>query len=150
MIKSAIIMNKSKIYIYLAWFQSLIALIGSLFYSEVALLRPCILCWYQRILMYPLVWIIAVCILKKDKNAGFIVLPLSLGGAAIALYHYLLQRGIIPDTLAPCAEGISCTDRLVEYFGFITIPFLSMVGFLVISVCMFLYHRSVKADRQNS
>lgn len=128
-------MVKAKVALYLSFVTAMIATAGSLYVSEIAHLPPCVLCWYQRIAMYPLVIIIAVGILKKDKILPLYVLPLSFIGTIIAFYHYLLQRGVIPD-FAPCNLGISCTTRYVEWFGFVTIPFLSLLSFVVVSVSM--------------
>jgi len=94
--------------------------------------------------MYPLVVITAVGILKKDKGLHVYVLPLSIVGMVIAAYHYLLQRGIIPDRFAPCSLGISCTTKYVEWFGMITIPFLSLVAFAIVTTCMIIFWRSQK------
>ncbi len=127
-----------KFVLYIALLQALVATLGSLYFSEIAKLPPCVLCWYQRILMYPLVIIIAVGIIRKDKYLPFYVLPLSIFGFVIALYHYLLQRGILPESTAPCIQGISCTTKQVEWFGFVTIPFLSLVAFAVVTSCMLL------------
>jgi disulfide bond formation protein DsbB len=126
--------------LYLAWLQAIIGTAASLFYSEILKFAPCVLCWYQRICLYPLVAIILVGIVKKDKHVAWYVLPLSIAGFIIALYHNLLYFNIIPETLAPCTTGVSCTTKFVEYFGFITIPFLSMLAFLFITVCMIYYH----------
>lgn len=139
--------KKQEIVSYITWFQALMAMFGSLFYSEIMHLAPCILCWYQRILMYPLVVIVAVAILKKDKNLPYFVLPFSIIGSLFALFHYLLQMGIIPDAIAPCTAGISCTDRFIEYFGFITIPFLSLCAFILITSCMFVFLKDSKSKQ---
>ena len=101
---------------YLAWGQAVIATLGSLYYSEIRHFTPCILCWYQRILMYPLVILIAVGILRKDKNLPYYVLPLSFGGMIIALYHVLLQKGILPEQIAPCTLAASSTTKFFGYF----------------------------------
>ncbi len=130
-------MRNIKNLLYLAWIQSLVATLGSLYFSEILHFKPCILCWYQRILMYPLVIIIAVGILRRDKNLPFYVLPLSVLGAAIAFYHVLLQKGVIAESFAPCEVGVSCTTRFYGgWFGFLTIPLLSLIAFLVITACM--------------
>lgn len=126
---------------YLAWIVAISATFGSLYSSEILHLVPCVLCWYQRILMYPLIIIIAVGILTKDKKLPLYVLPFSMIGTVIALYHYLLQRGIIPDTLGPCQLGVSCATRYIEWFGFITIPFLSLLSFVTITILMYLLYR---------
>jgi disulfide bond formation protein DsbB len=126
---------------YLAWLQALVAMLGSLFFSEVMKLPPCVLCWYQRILMYPLVFIIAVGILLEDKRLNFYALPLSITGLVIAVYHNLLYYNIIPEAITPCSAGISCTTRQIEWFGFITIPLLSLIAFTLITLAMFLYKK---------
>lgn len=125
--------------LYIAFAQALLATLASLFSSEIAHLTPCVLCWFQRICMYPLVIILAVGIFKKDKYLPYYVLPLSIIGSGFALFHYLLQKKILPDELAPCSLNISCTTRYIEFFGFITIPFLSLCAFLLITVCMLYY-----------
>lgn len=122
----------------LALLQAILATAGSLIFSEILKFPPCVLCWYQRIFMYPLVLILAVGILKKDKNISYFVLPLSLTGFVIAIYHNLLYYNIIPESIAPCTLGISCTSKFIEWFGFITIPFLSMMAFLSITLLTFL------------
>ncbi len=88
--------------------------------------------------MYPLVILLAVLILRKEARAYQFVLPFSALGAVIALYHYLLYIKIIPDTFAPCSTGVSCTTKLIEWFGFINIPFLSLVAFILITILMFI------------
>ena len=126
--------------------QSLIATLTSLFFSEILRLPPCILCWYQRIFMYPIVAISAVSIWKKDKNLPFFVLPLSLIGTVIAFYHNLLYYKIIPESLNPCTLGISCTSKQIEVFGFITIPFMSLSAFIVIDLLAIFYLRLQKKN----
>jgi disulfide bond formation protein DsbB len=132
--------------LYIAWAQALIATLGSLYFSEIRHFTPCVLCWYQRILMYPLVLIIAVGILKKDKQVYQYVFPLSLIGFGIAFYHVLLQNGILPESIAPCVLGASCIQKHVGYFGFITIPLLSLTAFAVINICMYVYKKYDKRD----
>lgn len=127
--------------LYLAWIQALIATLGSLYFSEVMHLTPCILCWYQRILMYPLTVILAVGILNKDKKIHNYVLPLSIFGGAISLYHNLLYYGILPESVAPCTSGVSCTTRLIEWFGFVSIPLLSFTAFTIITILMFTFRK---------
>lgn len=126
----------AKLVSYIAWITATVATGASLYASEVAHLPPCVLCWYQRIFMYPLVVIIAVGILKKDKTLPFYVLPLSILGAIVAFYHNLLYFKILPESTTPCLLGISCTTRFFEWFGFVTIPFLSLTAFVVITACM--------------
>jgi disulfide bond formation protein DsbB len=126
---------------YFIFVVSLLATLISLYFSEVMKLIPCVLCWYQRICMYPIIAITAVGILKKDKNILDYVLPLSATGLVIAIYHNLLYYGILPESVAPCMQGISCTTRQIEWFGFITIPLLSMLTFALITFCVVIYKR---------
>ena len=120
---------------YLAFGTALVATLGSLYYSEVVGFIPCTLCWYQRILMYPLVLITLVGILTRDERLPHYVLPLSVLGLGFSTYHYLIQLGIIEHT-SFCAVGIPCNARYVNYFGFVTIPFMAGAAFLIITVSM--------------
>jgi disulfide bond formation protein DsbB len=128
--------------LYFAWFLALFSTLGSLFFSEVMHYPPCILCWYQRICMYPLVLIIGTGILKKDKNMYNYALPLTFIGFGFALFHCLLYYQLIPESLGPCLQGISCSTKYIEWFGFITIPLMSLVAFAKLIV-MLLIHKKV-------
>lgn len=130
--------------VYIAWTQSIAATLGSLYYSEIRHFTPCVLCWYQRIFMYPLVIVILVGILRKDTKVYHYVLPMSILGWFIALYHILLQKGILSEAIAPCTIGASCTVKYTGYFGFITIPVMSFTAFTVITLCMVLLRKYTK------
>lgn len=123
---------------YGAFAQVLIATVGSLYMSQIVHLPPCILCWYQRICMYPLVVILGIGILRGDKKLYQYVLPLAVTGWLIALYHSLLQWKILPDSIAPCSQGVSCTTVHLHLLGFITIPFLSLVAFSIVILFMLI------------
>src|SRR4051812_9254007 len=96
---------------YLGFAIALFSTLGSLYFSEIAQFPPCVLCWYQRICMYPLVAIFAVGIIKKDKLLPLYVLPLSIIGLLIGIYHNILYYNIIPESVAPCVSGVSCTTK---------------------------------------
>ena len=130
--------------LFIALSQALTAMLMSLFFSEVLHFTPCVLCWYQRICMYPLVAILSVGILREDKKIHQYVLPLSVGGFLISIYHNLLYYHILPESIAPCTAGVSCTTRLIVWFGFISIPLLALIAFTVISLCMIIHMRSNK------
>lgn len=127
--------------LYLVWLQALAATLGSLFFSEIWHLPPCTLCWYQRIFMYPLTLIIPLGTIRKDKNLPDYILLLAIPGLIIAAFHNLLYYGIVPESQAPCALGVSCTTKFFEWFGFVTIPFLSMLAFALIVGLVLLYKR---------
>lgn len=133
--------NLSKNIIYFSWIISLFATLGSLFFSNILNFPPCVLCWYQRIFMYPLAFILAAGILRKDTKIYLYILPLSIAGLLISFYHNLLYYKIMPDSLAPCTSGISCTTKFIEWLGFITIPFLSFTAFLLITILMLIYRK---------
>lgn len=77
---------------YVALLAACLAMGGSLFFSEVLGWIPCTLCWYQRILMYPLTVLLAVSIIRRDNGFHWYILPFSLVGASVSLYHYLLIK----------------------------------------------------------
>ena len=130
--------------LYIIFAQSFVALFGSLFFSEVANFTPCVLCWYQRIFMYPICILTAVGIIRKDKEVGYYVLSLSLTGLFISIFHNLLYWGIISEAAAPCVSGVSCTTRDLNLLGFISIPLLSFIGFAVISICAIAFIKTKK------
>jgi disulfide bond formation protein DsbB len=132
---------------YIAWTTALLATLGSLYFQYILDLPPCVLCWYQRIAMYPLVIIIGIGILKRDLQFWMYALPFSIIGLAIAIYHNLLYYKILPESVAPCTEGISCTTKQIELLGFITIPLLSLIAFTVITVLLLIYKKSNYAQR---
>ena len=86
--------------------------------------------------MYPIAAILAIGIARKDKNVPYYVLPFSIVGIVISIYHNLLYYKLIPESIQPCITGVSCTTKFIEWFGFVTIPFLSLVAFAIITVCM--------------
>ena len=130
---------------YLLFLVSLVASFGSLFFSEVMKLPPCELCWYQRIAMYPIPILLTVGILLQDLKAIYYTLPLQLLGFVIAIYHNLLYYGYI-ENIVPCSQGVSCTSRQIEWLGFITIPLMSLVAFLICLVISILFLKSNKGQ----
>jgi disulfide bond formation protein DsbB len=135
---------------YATFFIALMSMLISLYFSEIMKLPPCTLCWYQRIAMYPIVPITIVGILLKDKKFPLYVLPLSIIGLLLAIYHNFLVWGIIPERSAPCTAGVPCNVQEWVLFGFITIPFLSMLSFAFISVIMLIYAKGLKKNVKRS
>lgn len=126
------ISKKQETLLLIIWTQSLLAVFGSLFYSEVMGYIPCELCWFQRILMYPLVIIYGAALMKKNVNMAFAGLILSGIGIMVSTYHYSLQKvPMLQDTAGFCGE-VPCTLQYINFFGFITIPFLALIAFVVI------------------
>jgi disulfide bond formation protein DsbB len=106
---------------------------GSLYFSLGMGLVPCDLCWYQRILMYPLVVFIGVGLLRGDALAPY-VLPMSVGGFAVAVYHNYLQ--MTPATGA-CTSEVPCSVVQYSFHG-VTIPQMSLTAFGMITALFLL------------
>jgi disulfide bond formation protein DsbB len=128
-----------------AWLIALASTLGALFLGEVMGLVPCVLCWYQRIAMFPMVIILGAGLLRSDPGCVRYALPLAIAGGAIALYHCLLYWGIIPAGLVPCGEGPSCTEIKLELVGFITIPLLSLTAFCAITTLLWIVKKRVSS-----
>ncbi len=108
------------------------AALGSLFLSEIVGFPPCKLCWWQRIFMYPSAIILFIALIKNDKGVVKYVLPLSLIGAGIAVYHYVIQ--LFPNLLECSEEVAKCSAIQLAQFGYITIPVMSLTAFLLVIV----------------
>ena len=119
-----------------AWLIATMATLGALFMSEIMGFAPCVLCWYQRIFMFPLVLILALGLFPFDPKVVRYALPLAAIGLLVAGFHVLLTIGIIPEALAPCRQGIPCKTIQVEWFGFVTIPLLSFFAFVVLNLLL--------------
>ena len=124
--------------IFLAWIIAFVATLGSLFFSEVMQFIPCTLCWYQRIGMYPLVFILAQGLLMHNPIQGAkFALPLAITGWMIAFYHMLLHVGILTEEMVPCSQGVPCSTKYIQWFGFVSIPLLSLLSFTLILGLLF-------------
>jgi disulfide bond formation protein DsbB len=127
--------------IFACWLIASISALGSLFFSEIMGFQPCVLCWYQRIAMYPLVLILPAGLFPFDRNIVRYALPLSLAGLLIAGFHLLLVAGFIPESIKPCVQGVPCSEVQIEWFGFVTIPLLSALSFLIITALLIVTHK---------
>ncbi|OUR95790.1 disulfide bond formation protein B [Halobacteriovorax marinus] len=131
--------SKSWNLVFCCWMIASISTLGSLFFSEVMEFPPCVLCWYQRIAMYPLVLLFLVGTFQSAKSTFAFTFPLALTGWVIALYHNLLHYEIVPESASPCLEGVSCSTVYIDWFGFITIPALSFLSFsLLLGILLIL------------
>lgn len=126
--------------IFGAWLVASVATLGALFFGEVMQLPPCVLCWYQRICMFPLVVILAVGLFPLDRKVVRYALPLAVVGCLFAVFHVLLIAGVIPENIKPCTQGVPCSEKAIEWFGFVTIPLLSVVAFSTIIALLVLAH----------
>ncbi|MDP2440721.1 disulfide bond formation protein B [Rhodoferax sp.] len=126
--------------VFSSWLVAASATLGALFMSEIMGFAPCVLCWWQRIFMFPLVLILALSLFPFDRTVLRYALPLAAGGLLVAGFHVLLTLGVIPETLAPCRDGIPCKTLQVAWFGFVTIPLLSFFAFLVLTLLLVTAH----------
>jgi disulfide bond formation protein DsbB len=129
------------ILIFTCWLIAMTALFGSLFFSEVMGLKPCVLCWYQRIFIYPLAVLFLIGMFPLDRSVVRYTLPLAVIGLGFAIYHYLLYSGYIPESLQPCSEDLSCAEISLELMGFITIPMLSILSYSAIITLLLIYRK---------
>lgn len=131
--------------LFLAWLIALLATAGALFLGEVMGKTPCVLCWYQRIAMFPLVAILGTGVLASDSRSVRYALPLALAGWVVALYHSLIFFGVVSEALAPCRQGVSCADADTQVAGFVPIPLLSLAAFSALLALFWFAKRKGKS-----
>lgn len=129
--------DRAWLLVFAAWLVATASTLGALFFSEVMELPPCLLCWYQRIFMFPLVLLLPPGLFPFDPKVARYALPLAAVGWLIALAHVLLVAGVIPQSAAPCRQGVPCSDVQIEWLGFLNIPLLSLVAFSTILALLF-------------
>ncbi|WP_197703146.1 disulfide oxidoreductase [Aneurinibacillus soli] len=112
------------------------ALMGSLYFSEIMGFEPCKLCWFQRICMYPLVILLGMAAYRGDDHIVPYARVLSSIGMVLSLFHYLEQKIPGMQDILPCTTGIPCSGQYINWLGFITIPFLALVAFGCITVLL--------------
>ncbi|MBD1401602.1 disulfide bond formation protein B [Pelovirga terrestris] len=128
--------------LFLCWLLVSVSATISIFFSSVLEYQPCVLCWYQRIFLFPLIVIFAAGLFPTfDKSVIKYSLPLTIAGGLTALYHTLLYAGIIPENIQPCSQGVSCTEQYFELFGFISIPMLSFFAFSTLVFLLIILKR---------
>ncbi|WP_191562554.1 disulfide oxidoreductase [Metabacillus idriensis] len=133
--------------LFIAWAASFVSMLGSLYFSEIMDFIPCDLCWYQRILMYPLVVILGMAIYRKDYQIAFYTMILSAIGGTISIYHYAVQKIDFVGTHSASCGIVPCTGEYINWLGFITIPFLALIGFTIIFITSLNSYRKMKGGR---
>jgi len=131
------------LWVFVAWLVAAVASLGALFMSEVMGHAPCVLCWWQRVAMMPLVLLLALGLFPFDARVLRYTQPLALVGLLVAAFHVLLTLGVIPEALEPCRQGIPCKTIQVQWFGFVTIPLLSLLAFAFINGLLWAARRSL-------
>lgn len=121
------------------------ATFGSLFYSDIAGYTPCVMCWYQRIMMYPQFVMYTMAFFTSDTKIKAYGILLSALGAVIALYHYLLQFSVVDfEICSAVGYSVSCSERFVASFGYITIPLMALTAFSLIITLWLLPSKNTK------
>jgi disulfide bond formation protein DsbB len=134
-------MNRPWTLLLLAWLVATTATLGALFIGEVMGMTPCVLCWYQRIFMFPLAIILGIACFIDDRRGAVYGLTLALGGLAMAGYHTLLVAVLIPKAWLPCSAGVSCADQKLEILNGVQIPWLSLAAFVTLAFLLIVYLR---------
>lgn len=132
-------MNKRWMLLFSAWLVAIGATLGALFLGEVMGMTPCVLCWYQRIAMFPLALILGLAAYAEDHRGAVYALPLTLTGLGISAYHSLLVLGVVPKTWVPCGPAASCADQPLVILDSLQIPWLSLLAFALIAGLLFSY-----------
>ncbi len=131
--------------VFAAWLLAAGSTLGALFFGEIVGVPTCVLCWYQRIFMFPLALLLPIGLFPFDRKVVRYALPLAAIGGLIALYHVLLVAGVVPETMQPCTQGVPCKEQVIVWFGFITIPLMAAIAFAAIVILLWVaYFRSAK------
>ena len=130
--------SRSWYLLFLVWIIATSGTLISLFFSEVVQLPVCVLCWYQRIALYPLVVMLPLALFPYDVKIIRYTSPLVIFGWFTALFHILVVAGIVPESAQPCVQGIPCSETHFNLLGFLNIPLMSLLTFTLIGVLLFL------------
>lgn len=133
--------------LHLSWAIALVATLGSLYFSEISGFIPCKLCWYQRILMYPQVILLGIAAVRRQTSIYAYVLPMTLLGACISTYHYLMEKTDWFKSNSFSCGIVPCDLEYINWFGFITIPFLALTAFVLLSAIHVVLWRIDAAKR---
>ena len=122
--------------VFACWVIASTSTLGALFFSEIMQLPPCVLCWYQRIFMFPLVLLLPLGLFPFDAKVVRYALSLALAGWLVSLFQVLLVAGVIPEAIRPCTQGVPCAEVQIEWLGFVNIPLLSLVAFTTMNALL--------------
>lgn len=132
--------DRGWLFVFIAWLIASVSTLGALFLGEVMGYTPCVLCWYQRIGMFPLVLILAAGLFPFDRGVVRYALPLALVGWLLAVFHWAVASGLVPERATPCSQGVPCSVEQISWFGFLTLPLLSVLAFSAIIALLLMTH----------
>lgn len=122
--------------VFACWVIASLSTLGALFFSEIMQLPPCVLCWYQRIFIFPLVLILPLGLFPFDGKVVRYALALTLTGWLVSLWQVLLIAGWIPEGIQPCTQGVPCSEVQIQWLGFVDIPLLSFIAFSTLNALL--------------
>mgnify|MGYP003626973302 CR=1 FL=1 len=143
-INSTFSIPSSWLLVFSCWVIATTATLTSLFFSEIVQLPVCVLCWYQRIAMYPLVLMLPLALFPFDAKIIRYAGVLTFFGGLIALFHVLLVAGYIPESAQPCVADISCSQTHLNLFGWLNMPMMSLFTFALIGKLLFYANTKTK------
>jgi disulfide bond formation protein DsbB len=126
--------------VFACWAIAALSTLGALFFSEIMNLPPCVLCWYQRVFMFPLALILPFGLFPFDARVVRFTLPLALAGWLVSAFQVLLVAGWIPEGIKPCMQGVPCSEVQIEWLGFVNIPLLSFIAFSTMNALLIAAH----------
>lgn len=129
--------------VFMGWLVATVSTLAALFLGEVMGYTPCVLCWYQRICMFPLALILGAGLFPFDRKVVRYALPLALTGWLLAVFHWAVASGLVPESATPCSQGVPCSVEQISWFGFLTLPMLSVLAFSIIIASLVLTHFKV-------
>lgn len=132
--------DRGWVFVFIGWLVASVSTLGALFLGEVMGYTPCVLCWYQRICMFPLVLILAAGLFPFDCRVVRYALPLALAGWLLAVFHWAAASGLVPERATPCSQGVPCSVEQISWFGFLTLPLLPVLAFSAIIALLLMTH----------
>jgi disulfide bond formation protein DsbB len=114
------------------------AMAGSLYLSEAAHFRPCTMCWYQRIVMYPLAILLVVATVRRDWKIRPYALTLGIIGPVVSGYHYLIERFPSLERGVSCDPTNLCSVPLFWHLHYITVPMMALSAFLLVDTILLI------------
>ena len=133
----------------LAFLVTLTATGGSLWFSESVGFTPCKLCWYQRIAVFPLPLLLGGMLLRKDVRATLYLLPVTLIGSGVSLWHWLVERVPSLSGKTSCAVDVPCTVPWFTEFGFVTLAWMALSTLTFTTVAILVASATTGQDDEN-
>jgi disulfide bond formation protein DsbB len=131
----------NKHFLVLSFFISLFSSIFPLVYSEIIHFLPCVLCWWQRVFMFPTLLLFGTALWDMDRKIIRYAAPLLSVGFLISVYHNF-NYYFGESSALPCdASGVSCYQHIVsEFGGYISIPMMALSAFFALLTLLAVAH----------